>query len=30
MERMNYETPEMGAKYKCSLCFHPVTTLLVV
>jgi hypothetical protein len=30
MERMNYETPGLETKYKCSLCSHQVTTLLVV
>jgi hypothetical protein len=24
MERMDYETPRLGTKYKCSLCFHQV------
>jgi hypothetical protein len=28
MERMDYETPGLGTKYKCSLRFHQVTTLL--
>jgi hypothetical protein len=30
MERMDYETPGLGTKSKCFLCFHQVTTLLVV
>jgi hypothetical protein len=30
MKRMDYETPGLGAKSMCSLCFHQVTTLLVV
>jgi hypothetical protein len=30
MERMDYETSGLGTKSKCSLCFHQVTTLLVV
>jgi hypothetical protein len=30
MERMDYETPGLGTKSKCSLHFHQVTTLLVV
>jgi hypothetical protein len=29
MERMDYETARLGTKYKCSLHFHQVTTLLV-
>jgi hypothetical protein len=30
MERMDYETPGLGTKSKCSLHFHQVTMLLVV
>jgi hypothetical protein len=30
MERINYETFELGTKSKCSLRFHQVTMLLVV
>jgi hypothetical protein len=30
MERMDYETPGLGTKSKCSLRFHQVTMLLLV
>jgi hypothetical protein len=30
MKMMDYETPELGIKYKCSLLSHQVTMLLLV